>query len=122
MDTFGLSSKDSIDGIVPVSKEDYDSMRRLLVAKLTPNDKSVYYLPFLEELLRDLAANLEADDIKRLSTTLTTLANEKLKLVKAAKGGKKKKQGATIRIERDGGVSAAHGYEDDFANEYEDFM
>jgi len=96
-------------------------MRRLLVAKLTPNDQSILYLPFLEDLVRDLAANLNADAIKRLAATLTTLASEKIKLTKAAKAGKKKKQGASLKIERDGGLNA-HGFEEDYENEYEDFM
>lgn len=82
METFGVKAEGTIDAIVPVDEKDYENLRKLLVAKLTPNEKSTLYVPFLEDLLRDLAANLEPDDIKKLCSGLNTLANEKIKLAK----------------------------------------
>lgn len=82
METFGISTQGTIDSITPVEREDYENLRKLLVAKLTPNEKSPLYIPFLDDLLRDLTANLEADDIKKLSSSLNTLANEKIKMAK----------------------------------------
>lgn len=84
METFGISTQGTIDSITPVEREDYENLRKLLVAKLTPNEKSPLYIPFLDDLLRDLTANLEADDIKKLSSSLNTLANEKIKMAKVS--------------------------------------
>lgn len=86
METFGVKAEGTIDAIVPVDEKDYSNLRKLLVAKLTPNEKSPLYLSFLEDLLRDLAANLEADDIKKLTSGLNTLANEKIKMAKVMRG------------------------------------
>ncbi|XP_022662819.1 eukaryotic translation initiation factor 3 subunit J-like isoform X2 [Varroa jacobsoni] len=117
METFGISTQGTIDSITPVEREDYENLRKLLVAKLTPNEKSPLYIPFLDDLLRDLTANLEADDIKKLSSSLNTLANEKIKMAKGTKG--KKKKGASLKMER-GELDAYTGGDD--ICEYDDFM
>lgn len=84
METCGISTAGTIDSLVPVDKDDYDNLRKLLVAKLTPNEKCPLYIGFLEELLRDLTANLEVDDIRKLSSTVNTVLNEKIKLSKVS--------------------------------------
>lgn len=64
------------------SREDFDVFTKSLVAKMAPEQKSPYYVPFLENLFRDLCVTLEADDIKRLSASLNALFNEKVKAQK----------------------------------------
>ncbi|OQR72864.1 eukaryotic translation initiation factor 3 subunit J-like [Tropilaelaps mercedesae] len=117
METFGVKPEGTIDSIVPVDVKDFENLRKLLVAKLTPYEKSSIYMGFLEELCRDLAANLEAEDIRKLSSGLNALANEKMKLAKGNKG--KKKKGASLKVER-GELDAYTG--DDLGAEYDDFM
>ena len=56
------------------------------------NSKKAHYVLFLQEFAKQLAKDLPSDQIKKISSTLTTLANEKMKEEKAAdKGGKKSK-------------------------------
>ncbi|XP_003745102.1 eukaryotic translation initiation factor 3 subunit J [Galendromus occidentalis] len=117
METCGVSATGTIDSMVPVDKDDYDNLRKLLVAKLSPNESSPLYVGFLEELLRDLTANLEVDDIRKLSSTVNTVVNEKIKMTKLTKG-KKKKQGTSLKVERD----ERDTFDDYGGGEFDDFM
>jgi len=117
METCGVSASGTIDSLVPVDKDDYDNLRKLLVAKLTPNEKCPLYIGFLEELLRDLTANLEVDDIRKLSSTVNTVVNEKIKLTKLTKG-KKKNKGTSLKVER----GEMDTFDDYGGGEFDDFM
>ena len=64
------------------SKEDFESFQKLLVTKLRSAERSAHYVNFLESTIRELAVPLDPDDIKRISSTLTSLYNEKLKAQK----------------------------------------
>lgn len=71
-----------IDGISCESKEDFDKFRQLLVDKMQSLEKSPLYIAFLEATFRDICVPLEVDDIKRMSSCLNALWNEKLKAQK----------------------------------------
>jgi len=122
MQTFGVSDgvpvRGQIDGMEPLSKEDFDKFEELLRAKITKYEKSPHYVPFLENLFRQIAIDLEADDIKRLGSTLTALSNEKAKQQKGTKG-KKKKQKASLVVGKDTDdvLAETGGYD-----EYDDFL
>ena len=112
IESFGLSEM-GLEGLPLASREDFDEFRKSLVDKMRSAEKSSHYVAFLEATFRDLCAALEAEDIKRIGSSLVTLSSEK---AKAAKNVKKKKKGAAIRVERSDMV-----YDDD-ANEFDDFM
>jgi len=120
VETFGVSDgvRGQIDGMEPSSKEDFDKFEELLRTKITKYEKSPHYVPFLENLFRQVAIDLEADDIKRLGSTLTALSNEKAKQQKGTKG-KKKKQKASLVVGKDTDdvLAEAGGYD-----EYDDFI
>jgi len=119
-ETFGISDglRGQIDGMEPSSKEDFDKFEELLRAKITKYERSPHYVPFLENLFRQISIDLEADDIKRLGSTLTALSNEKAKQQKGTKG-KKKKQKASLVVGKDTDAVLADtgGYD-----EYDDFI
>ena len=120
VETFGVSDglRGQIDGMEPSSKEDFDKFEELLLAKITKYEKSPHYVPFLESLFRQITIDLEADDIKRLGSTLTALSNEKAKQQKGTKG-KKKKQKASLVVGKDtDDILAETGRYDD----YDDFI
>jgi len=100
-DAFG-DSKNTSSGldISLSSKEDFDAFKKSLVEKLLTYDKSPHYVNFLENLFRELCVSLESDDIKRLSSSLTALFNEKVKAQKAGTKSKKKGKGFSVRVER----------------------
>lgn len=75
---------EAIDAAQLSSKEDFDKFRDKLVSKLRVVERSAYYSIFLESTMRDLCASLDVDDLKRISSSLTTLYNEKLKSQKAS--------------------------------------
>lgn len=52
--------------------------------------KSFHYIPMLKAFLRKATASLPSKDTKDLGTSLSAIANEKLKQEKEATAGKKK--------------------------------
>ena len=120
VETFGVGDglRGQIDGMVPSSKEDFDKFEELLRTKITKYERSPHYVPFLENLFRQICIDLEADDIKRLGSTLTALSNEKAKQQKGTKG-KRKKQKASLVVGKDTDdvLVDTGGYD-----EYDDFI
>ena len=120
VETFGVSDglRGQIDGMEPSSKEDFDKFEELLRTKITKYERSPHYVPFLENLFRQIVIDLEVDDIKRLGSTLTALSNEKAKQQKGTKG-KKKKQKASLVVGKDTDdvLAETGGYD-----EYDDFL
>jgi len=119
-ETFGVSDglRGHIDSMEPASKDDFDKFEELLRTKITKYEKSPHYVPFLESLFRQITIDLEADDIKRLGSTLTALSNEKVKQQKVTKG-KKKKQKVSLVVGKDTDdvLAETAGYDD-----YDDFL
>lgn len=121
-DTFGMNNvmQFGIDSMCPSTREDFTEFGKLLKEKITQFEKSVYYVDFLETLLRDISISLEADDLKKLNNSLTSLCSEKLKQEKQSKPKKKKKAPVLA-----GGFKAnlKDDLDDyDYAQEYDDFM
>jgi len=121
-EAFGDSSdpknNTSID-ITLSSKEDFELFKRNLIEKLVAVEKSPHYVPFLDTLFRELCASLETDDIKRISSSLSALFNEKVKAQKAGAKQKKKGKGFSLRVERNE-VDLDSGNND--LADYDDFM
>lgn len=89
-----------IDQFEPTSKEQFEKFGELLKEKIIKYENSSFYVAFLESLLRDASANLDADDVKKILSTVNAVSNEKVKQVKAAKGKKKPKK-ATLVVGKD---------------------
>lgn len=83
-DAFGVESADTsvLASIHLSGRADFEAFQKALSSKLTSYSRSPFYVSFLEELFREIATELEADDIKKLDTVLTTIFNEKIKLQK----------------------------------------
>jgi translation initiation factor 3 subunit J len=102
----------------PSSKEDFDKFLELLDHKINKYTKSPHYVPFLDGLFRQLAIDLEPEEIKRLGSTLTALSNEKVKQQKSTKGSKKAKKAAKLIV----GKETDDAFDDVVYDEYDDFM
>jgi len=119
-EAFGeASSKGLIDKMYPVCKEDFDAFAEALKDKISKYEKSAHYVPFLETLFRDLCISLETDDIKRLSSAMTAVQNEKVKQLKAGKGKKKSKKGPSLVV---GKAGTLDDVADDSYDLYDDFI
>jgi len=120
-----LPGQKTIDNFVPKNKDEFTELANMIVEKLSTLEYKTDFSFFLETLVRDCCAGREPEDIKKISNTLTLLANEKQKLNKADKNKGKKKAAATNKktLASGKGVSKADDdYYDDYYNEYDDFM
>ncbi|KAK7753262.1 Translation initiation factor 3 subunit J component [Diatrype stigma] len=76
----------------PQTKTQFENLRNTLVPIIGGNYKKAHYALFLQEFAKQLAKDLPSDQIKKVSSTLTALGNERMKEEKAAeKTGKKTK-------------------------------
>lgn len=78
----GEAAGSGLDTLPLSTKEDFEVFKKTLVARLQSAEKSPHYVPFLEAAFRDICASLDPDDIKRLSSNLNSLFNEKVKALK----------------------------------------
>lgn len=101
----------------PTTKLQFEQLRNTLVPILTASSKKAHYVLFLQEFAKQLAADLPSDHVKKVSSALTTLSNEKMKAEKAAdKGGKKSKAAKTktsLVANRAATAADTNTYEDD---------
>jgi len=113
----------TIDKFVPDNREEFNELSQMLVTKLQDLENKSEYPGFLETLFRDCCASVDAETIKKIASTLNVLASEKQKLSKP-KAGKKKgaKTTNTLKAGKASTKSDMSGFNDDYYDEYEDFM
>jgi translation initiation factor 3 subunit J len=131
-DTFGLTApkksnpQHSIDSCQPESKEDFNELAQYIHEKLSLYEKSPHYYLFIEGLSRNIVSSIDVENLRKLSTVINTIANEKQK---AEKGKQKTKKGATkskIKVTKGGNVMSdmmVEGNDVDYAeDDYDDFI
>lgn len=80
----------------PTTVQQFADLRETLTPTLMKNSKKAHYALFLQEFSKQLARDLNSDQLKKMSSAFATMSNEKLKEEKAAdKGGKKTKAAKT---------------------------
>ncbi|CAI4216818.1 unnamed protein product [Parascedosporium putredinis] len=106
----------------PTTKTQFEALRNTLVPLIGAHSKKPHYTLFLQEFAKQLAKDLPSDQVKKISSTLTALSNEKLREEKAAdKGGKKSKaQKTKVSVVANRPKEDIATYEDDFGDD--DFM
>jgi translation initiation factor 3 subunit J len=82
----------------PSTKEQFARLRETVAPLIAENASKAHYVLFMQEFVRALCKDLPADQIKKISSNLTTLSNEKLKEEKAAEKGGKKSKGKTKAV------------------------
>jgi len=95
----GSGPPGSIDGMVPSSKDDFDKLSKAITEKVQMFNQSKHYNDFLEALVKDLALDLPATQLKQVKIHVETLHSTKVKAEQSAKKGKGKK-GSTIKLDR----------------------
>lgn len=81
----------------PAGKPGFDEMRDKIVPLFIAQQKKPHYPLFLGEVFRESAKNMTSEQIKKVASTLTALANEKMKEEKLAEKGPKKNKKATAK-------------------------
>ncbi|KAK0587268.1 hypothetical protein LWI29_020226 [Acer saccharum] len=88
---FGKRNDDkTLDNFIPNSENDFSEYAELISHKLCPYEKSFHYIELLKAVMRLSVTTLKATDAKDVASSVTAIANEKLKLEKEANAGKKK--------------------------------
>nr|CAD1840737.1 unnamed protein product [Ananas comosus var. bracteatus] len=80
----------SLDNFIPNSESDFLEYAELLSHKIRHYEKSFHYLGLLKAVIRLSMTSLKAADAKDIASSVTAIANEKLKAEKEANAGKKK--------------------------------
>ncbi|KAL0127018.1 hypothetical protein PUN28_005392 [Cardiocondyla obscurior] len=126
METFGVpsvteSSNESLDAMVPDTKEDFERFGLALSQKINQFNKHAEYPLFAEELIKSVALNLSSHYLKKVKTIVDNLLIEKQKMEKGDKAKKNKGKGkAKLKIEGDNTLLSEYG--DYVYDEYDDFM
>ncbi|KAI3704187.1 hypothetical protein L1987_74402 [Smallanthus sonchifolius] len=80
----------TIDNFIPKSENDFIEYAELISNKLRPFEKSFHYIGLLKHVMRLSMTSLKAADA---TSSVSAIANEKLKVEKEAAAGKKKTGG-----------------------------
>lgn len=106
----------TLDNFIPKSEADFVQYAELVAHKLRPFEKSFHYLTLLKAVMRHAMTSLKAADAKEVASSVTVIANEKLKAEKDAAGkkktGTKKKQLLVDRPDEDSVIDAYDNVDD----------
>lgn len=69
---------------------DFLEYAELLAQKIRPFEKSFHYMTLLRAIMRLSVANMKASDAKEVASSMTVIANEKLKPERDTTAGNKK--------------------------------
>ncbi|KAJ2908054.1 Translation initiation factor 3 subunit J component [Coemansia aciculifera] len=108
--------KDVLTALYPKTEAEFDELQSVLVERIQKSQSHRLYVQFLEKLIRELALPLKDVDVRKFSSTLTTLANEKQRI---ARDATKKKKPTTKKPTL---VTAPKAKMDmnDYSNDYDD--
>ncbi|KNE70404.1 hypothetical protein AMAG_14540 [Allomyces macrogynus ATCC 38327] len=81
----------------PRTKTDFDKYATLVVERFANFEKLQYYPTFLENVVRTLADKLKIEDVRKLSSSLNALANDKQRAEKEAQKKKKSTKKQDVR-------------------------
>ncbi|KAG7589036.1 Eukaryotic translation initiation factor 3 subunit J [Arabidopsis suecica] len=88
---FGVKDEEkNLDMFIPKSESDFLEYAEMISHRIKPYEKSYHYIALLKTIMRLSLTNMKAADVKDVASSITTIANEKLKAEKEAAAGKKK--------------------------------
>lgn len=91
----------TLDNFIPKSEGDFAEYAELVCHKLRPYEKSYHYIGLLKAVMRLSMTSLKAADAKEVASSITAIANEKLKAEKEANAGKRKTGGKKKQLHVD---------------------
>ncbi|XP_043701784.1 eukaryotic translation initiation factor 3 subunit J-like [Telopea speciosissima] len=80
----------TLDNFIPKIESDFIEYAELISQKIRPCEKSFHYISLLRAVIRLSLTTLKAADAKEVASSVSAIANEKLKAEKEANAGKKK--------------------------------
>ncbi|KAI4352022.1 hypothetical protein L6164_006312 [Bauhinia variegata] len=97
----GRGDEKNLDNFIPTSESDFMEYAELVAHKLRPFEKSYHYMSLLKAVMRISMTNLKGADAKDIASSITAIANEKIKAEKEANAGKKKTGGKKKQLHLD---------------------
>ncbi|PIN10833.1 Translation initiation factor eIF3, p35 subunit [Handroanthus impetiginosus] len=88
----------TLDNFIPKSESDFAEYAELVSHKIRPYEKSYHYIGLLKAVMRLSLTNLKGADVKEVASSVTAIANEKIKAEKEANAGKKKTVGKKTKL------------------------
>ncbi|XP_052195776.1 uncharacterized protein LOC127803533 isoform X3 [Diospyros lotus] len=113
----GRGDEKTLDNFIPKSESDFLEYAELISHKLRPYEKRFHYIQLLKDVIRLSMMSLKAADAKEVASSVTAIANEKLRAEKEANAGKKKTGGKKKQLlvdkpDDDVVVDGYDGYDD----------
>merc|ERR1719322_834647 len=75
--------ENKIDGLVPVTKEDFEQFGKAISEKIQMFSTSEHYSDLIENITKEICVDLKTSALKKLKIHMDHLANEKQKIEKA---------------------------------------
>ncbi|KAK4386627.1 hypothetical protein Sango_2533300 [Sesamum angolense] len=80
----------TLDNFIPKTESDFLEYAELVANKLRPFEKSYHYIGLLKAVMRLSLTSLKGADAKEVASSVTAIANEKIKAEKEANAGKRR--------------------------------
>ncbi|XP_028805561.1 eukaryotic translation initiation factor 3 subunit J isoform X2 [Neltuma alba] len=84
------SDEKNLDNFIPKSESEFLEYAELISHKLRPFEKNDHYMNLLKRVMRLSMTSLKGSEAKEIASSITAIANEKIKAEKEANTGKKK--------------------------------
>jgi len=116
------SNVKTLDNFKPSTKADFKEMSEMMISKFASFEDSPHYSYVFETVVKQAMIALKAEDLRKLSTSISVLANEKQKLEKNQK--KKKSKKPTLSTNKRNIQAAVNTYDDYGGDDgdFDDFM
>ncbi|CAI9783847.1 unnamed protein product [Fraxinus pennsylvanica] len=89
----------TLDNFIPKTENDFLEYAELVAHKLRPYEKSFHYIGLLKAVMRLSMTSLKGSDAKEVASSVSAIANEKIKAEKEANAGKKKTGGKKKQLQ-----------------------
>lgn len=108
----------------PVTKDQFANLSATLGPLLTAHSKKAHYVPWAQEFVKQLVGDMNSADVRKVSSALSTMSNEKMKEERAADKGSKKSKASktkvTLNTSRDNKIEQNYDENDGLGDD--DFM
>lgn len=108
----------------PATKDQFTKLTNTLIPLLTVHSKKPAYSLWAQDFIRQLLKELPSAEVKKVSSVLTTMSNEKMREERAADKGSKKTKAAKTKVSlvtsRENKIET-NSYDDDGLDD-DDFM
>ncbi|XP_077294700.1 eukaryotic translation initiation factor 3 subunit j isoform X2 [Arctopsyche grandis] len=125
LETLGVTDTAiSLDSFNPSTKQEFDDFQIALIEKISAFRDKEEFPDFVSGLVKNICLHLNSYVLKTLKGNVENLYMEKQKLEKGDKAKKpgKGKGKAKLTVESNISQMTKYGFENDFDNEYDDFM